>query len=497
MNEKRWLRIIPVALIMYTISYIDRTNVSLAFDPKLSGAMSDLGMDDTIKGNAIGLFFWGYMVLQIPGGFLANHWSAKRIVSIFLICWGICAVGCGFVTNVAQFKVMRFLLGVSESGVYPATLVLLANWFPRAERGRANAYWTLCQPLAVAVAAPVTGALLHSFSWRVALIAEGALPFIWLPIWWYYIDDKPSQAKWITPEERNYLETTLAKEAAQTEPAKKSSWKKLAAPGTALICWLILYSVARWGSIIPTGTSTTVFLYASFFISLFWLFWKIHPSVVFLVPVYFFMNCAVYGCNTFLSTALPDDKFSKFSKSLLYAVPYLAAAVAMVLASRHSDKTQERRGHVAVSYAVGGIALILSVLTREYFWISFAFLCLAIAGQFAGQPLFWTIPAEIMPIAVVGAVMGLVNACGNVGGWAGNALFGWLKQENVRLVDSLCNLWGGWGQHIFSWLKNDKSGTSLPFVVLGCALLISATFVICLPKKKPAPVTEKLATANS
>ena len=117
MKEQRWLRIIPVALIMYTISYIDRTNVALAFDPKLSSAMADLGMTDTIKGNAIGFFFWGYLMLQLPSGYLASRWSAKKLVSIFLVFWGLCAIGCGLVTNVTQFKVMRFMLGVAESGV--------------------------------------------------------------------------------------------------------------------------------------------------------------------------------------------------------------------------------------------------------------------------------------------------------------------------------------------------------------------------------------------
>ena len=153
MKQERWLRIIPIALIMYTISYIDRTNVALALDPKLSTMMQDLLMDDKIKGNAVGIFFFGYLVLQIPGGYLASHWSARKIVSLFLVCWGVAAVGCGLAADVGQFKLMRFLLGVAESGVFPATLVLLANWFPRTERARANAYWNLCQPLAVAGAA--------------------------------------------------------------------------------------------------------------------------------------------------------------------------------------------------------------------------------------------------------------------------------------------------------------------------------------------------------
>ena len=151
MQSQRWLRIIPVALIMYTISYVDRTNISMALDPSRSTMMKDLLMDDKMKGHAAGIFFLGYVLLQIPGGYLASRWSARKLISILLVFWGICAVGCGLVSNFRQFEIMRFLLGVAESAVFPATLVLLANWFPRAERARANAYWNLCQPIAVAV----------------------------------------------------------------------------------------------------------------------------------------------------------------------------------------------------------------------------------------------------------------------------------------------------------------------------------------------------------
>src|SRR5882757_8226323 len=209
MIQQRWLRIIPVALIMYTISYVDRTNISLALDPKISSMMKDLLMDDRMKGEAAGIFFFGYVLLQLPGGYLASHWSARKVISIFLISWGICAVGCGLSQTFTQFKMMRFLLGVAESGVFPATTVLLANWFPRRERARANAYWNLCQPLAVAGAAPITGALLGVWGWRTALIVEGVLPLIWLPIWWFFISDHPREAKWISKEEREYLENTL------------------------------------------------------------------------------------------------------------------------------------------------------------------------------------------------------------------------------------------------------------------------------------------------
>ena len=162
MTQRRWLRIIPVALVMYTISYVDRTNISLALDPTISSMMKDLLMDDRMKGEAAGIFFFGYVLLQIPGGYWATAWSARKVISLFLIAWGICAVGCGLARSFRQFEVMRFLLGVAESGVFPATMVLLANWFPRGERARANAYWTLCQPLAVAlttIVAPKRGSV--------------------------------------------------------------------------------------------------------------------------------------------------------------------------------------------------------------------------------------------------------------------------------------------------------------------------------------------------
>ncbi len=415
MKQERWLRIIPVALIMYTISYIDRTNVALALDPKLSSMMSYLKMDDRIKGDAVGFFFFGYLLLQIPGGYLANRWSAKKVISIFLVFWGLCAVGGGFVTSVGQFKAMRFMLGVAESGVFPATLVLLANWFPRPERARANAYWNLCQPLAVAGAAPVTGYLLGIWGWRAMLILEGALPFLWLPVWWYFISDHPRDAKWISAEEREHLETTLAGEATDLEPVQQAPlWKAL-----------------------------------------------VQPAVFVMVPIYFLQNCAAYGCNTFLSEALkgPGRDFTPLQTGLLYAVPYLVAAVVMVLNSWHSDKTQERRGHVALAYGTSGACLIASVwLSRYAFWPSYALLCLAVPGPFAALAPFWAIPAETMPRAVMGTVMGLVNAFGNVGGWAGNYTFGWLKKET--------------------------GGITIPFSVLGTGLLIAAALCFLLPKAK-------------
>jgi MFS family permease len=410
MTQRRWLRIIPVALIMYTISYIDRTNISLALDPKISSMMRDLMMDDRMKGEAAGIFFFGYVLLQIPGGYLASHWSARKVISIFLVLWGLCAVGCGLSRSFRQFEVMRFLLGVAESGVYPGTMVLLAHWFPRTERARANAYWNLCQPLAVAGSAPLTGWLLGAYGWQQMIILEGLLPFIWLPIWWFGITDHPGQAKWLPPDERSYLETTLRNEVRQLDALKPAPW----------------------------------YVRLS------------HPSVFVMLAIYFLHNSAAYGCMTFFTDGLKGRGFNALQYGILFSVPYLVTAIIMVVNSWHSDKTHERRGHVAAVYLLSGSSLILSVLFRQYFWVSYALMCLAIPGPFAALAPFWAIPSETLPRGFLGVIMGTVNAFGNLGGFAGPYLIGWLKEA--------------------------YQSTAIPFNVLGIGLLVAAGLAFLLPK---------------
>jgi MFS family permease len=374
--------------------------------------MKDLAMDDGLKGKAAGIFFIGYMLLQIPGGYFASRWSARKVISLCLIAWGVCAVGCGLARSYGEFAVLRFLLGVAESAVFPATVVLLAHWFPRAERARANAYWSLCQPLAVAGSAPFTGWLLGQYGWRTMLMLEGALPFIWLPLWWFLISDHPRNAKWISSEEKEFLESTLQREAAESEPPGKSSW---------------------WTSLR-------------------------HPAVWMLVVIYFLHCSAAYGCMTFFTDGLKGKGLNATQYGLLFAVPYAVAAVMMVLNSRHSDKTRERRGHVAVVYALSGVCLILSVVFRQDYWLSYALLCLAIPGPFAAMGPLWAIPGEIFPRSSFGLVAGIVNAFGNLGGYAGPFIVGWLTKK--------------------------YQNTEFAFNCLGTGLLVAAALVYLLPGTK-------------
>src|SRR5580658_6139927 len=201
MTDRRWLRIIPVAFVMYTFAFVDRTNISLAL-PSMS---RDLRMDPVQAGAASGIFFLGYVLLQIPLGYLASRWSPKKLVACMLIAWGLCSTATGFIHSWTQLLLVRFLLGLAEAGVWPATLVLLSRWFPRAERARANAYWMLCLPVAVVLSSPISGWILSRWNWRVLLVSEGLLPILWLAVWLVGIEDEPNQARWISAGEREFL----------------------------------------------------------------------------------------------------------------------------------------------------------------------------------------------------------------------------------------------------------------------------------------------------
>jgi sugar phosphate permease len=408
----RWVRIIPVAFIMYTIAYIDRTNIALALSPM----SRELHMDPARAGDAAGIFFWGYVLLQIPGGYLAEHWSAKRFVNILLVLWGACAVASGLIHTLGEFRVVRFLLGIAEGGVWPATLILLSHWFPRGERARANAYWMLCLPVAVASSSPIAGWILGVWGWRVMLVSEGLLPFLWLIVWNLFIDDRPRQARWISGEERSYLETTLGREGAELSTIRRASI------GEALS----------------------------------------RPAVWVMVIVYFFLNAGNYGYLFWLPTALNSVRqTTSFWNGVLFAIPYIATGIGMVVVSRRSDRYRERRRHVAGALACGGVLLLVGVsLSKASPLLSFACLCLAEGGSYGALGPFWAIPTETMPSRVAGSAMGLINALGNLGGYFGPLVVGYLNQRTGNFV--------------------------LAFGVLGAGLLAGGIVaVLLLPKPRP------------
>jgi len=385
MTEQRWLRILTVSFVMYTIAYIDRTNVSMA----LSAMRADLHMDAQQAGDAVGIFFWGYLLLQMPAGHLAQHWSAKRVVAILLVAWGLCSVVTGFVHTAREFWIMRLVLGLAEGGVWPAVLVLVAHWFPRAERARANAYWMLCLPLSVVISSPLSGWLLTHWNWRVLLIVEGALPFLWLLVWLTFIDDHPRDAGWISNDEREYLETTLADEAAELKTPERVSY-------------------------LATLLS---------------------PQVLILTIIYFMRNFGSYGSLFWLPTAMGKGmKLSDFAIGIVITIPYILAGIWMVGVAKSSDKSGERRWHMSLTLVVSGGAFLAAMVVQRFPILFFGLLSIAVAGVYASLGPFWALPTETLPRKVVATAMGLINAIGNLGGYFGPVVVGYFLKRSGGFI---------------------------------------------------------------
>jgi len=380
-TSRRWVRIIPVALIMYTIAFIDRMNISLAL-PHIS---RDLHLDPQQAGTVAGIFFWGYLVLQIPGGHLANHWSAKKFISILLVAWALFAVGCGLARTYHELLLLRLLLGVAESGVYPATLILLSHWFSRSERGRANALWLLCLPGAVIVSSPFSGWILDHWNWRVMLVAEGSLPFLWLAVWLAFIQDHPGEARWLAEGERDALVKTLSQESSELE-----------------------------------GPGKVPYLRA-----------LLRPQVFLLAAVYFCFVSGQMGLLFWLPSAMEKfRKLSSLSTGILYTIPFIVGATSLLLISRHSDKVRERRLHAACAMSFGGCFILLAVVTISHsLLLAFAFIALSGVGAYGPMGAFWAIPSETLSSKIVGSVMGFVNAIGNLGAYFAPLIVGYLNKK--------------------------------------------------------------------
>src|SRR6266851_3615059 len=377
----RWIRIIPVALIMYTIAFIDRTNISLAL-PKIS---RDLNLDPQQAGTVAGIFFWGYLALQIPGGHLAKHWSPKKFISVLLVAWATFAAGCGLARTYHELLLLRLLLGVAESGVFPATLILLSHWFSRAERARANAFWLLCLPGAVILSSPFSGWVLDHWNWRVMLVAEGLLPFLWLAIWLICVQDHPGEASWLPKSERSSLIETLRRESSELESSVNVSYLR------ALL----------------------------------------RPQVFLLAAVYFCFVSGQMGLLFWLPSAMGKFwKSSSLSTSLLYTIPFIVGAISVLLVSRHSDKVRERRFHAAGAMLFGGSCILLAVvLIPHSLVLAFAFIALSGVGAYGPMGAFWAIPTETLSPRIVGSVMGFVNAIGNLGAYFAPLIVGYLNKR--------------------------------------------------------------------
>jgi sugar phosphate permease len=376
--SRRWRRIIPIAFITYSLAYLDRSNYSLG---AAGGLKEDLGITAGIAGLLGALFFLGYFLFQIPAAHYAEHRSVKRLIFWSLIAWGVFATAQGVIGWVWLLMVDRFLLGVVEAAVIPAMLIFLAHWFTRQERGRANTFLILGNPVTVLWMSAISGYLIAATSWRWMFILEGLPAIAWAFVFRAMVTDHPEQADWL--EEREKQEIGRALEREQREIPPVSSYREAFRSRNVVVLGIqyLLWSLGVYGFI-------------------FWL-----PSIL--------KAASNHGIGVI---------------GLLSAVPYLLAAILMVVTSHFSDRSGRRRAFVWPPLLAAAVAFYVSyLLGTDSFWPAYVLLVLAGGLMYAPYGPYFALIPELLPRNVAGAAIALVNSMGALGGFAGAYLVGWLN----------------------------------------------------------------------
>lgn len=376
--SSRWLRLIPLVFITYSLAYLDRANYSFG---AASGMAKDLQISASMSSLLGALFFLGYFFFQVPGAHYAEKKSAKKLIFWSLILWGLLAAATGIVHNVNYLIVIRFGLGVVESAVMPAMLVFLSRWFTKKERSKANTFLILGNPVTILWMSIVSGYLVTSVGWRWMFIIEGLPPIIWAFFWWKLVNDKPSEAKWMSDAEKQSLADALEEEQKGLKPVKN---------------------------------------YGEAFRS---------PLVIKLCLQYFFWSIGLYGFVMWLPSIIKAaPNMNMIATGWLTAIPYVLAVISMLTASFFSDRTLKRKIFVWPFLMVGAIAFYASYLVGpDHFWISFVLLIIAGGAMYAPYGPFFAIIPELLPRNVSGGAMALINSMGALGSFVGAYIVGYLN----------------------------------------------------------------------
>ncbi len=376
--KKRWYRLIPIVFITYSLAYLDRANFGFA----LAGGMAqDLNITAAMSSLLGSLFFLGYFFFQIPGALYAANKSAKKLIFWSLILWGLLAMATGMVNNVSLLIVIRFMLGVVESAVMPAMLIFLSRWFTKAERSRANTFLILGNPVTILWMSILSGHLVGTLGWRWMFIIEGAPGIVWAFFWWFLVNDKVKDAKWLSESQKEDVEEQLALEQQSIRPVKNYS-EAFKSRVVVLLCFqYALWSIGVYGFVM-------------------WL-----PSIINEAPN---MNIVTTGW--------------------LSSVPYFLAIIMMLVVSHFSDKTLNRKEFIWPFLLVGAIAFYGSYLVGTHnFWLSFTLLVIAGAAMYAPYGPFFAIITEILPRNVAGGAIALINSLGALGSFLGAYIVGYLN----------------------------------------------------------------------
>ena len=383
------MRLIPFLIVLYFINYLDRTNIGFAGP---NGMSAELGLTATMFGLASGIFFAGYLLLEVPSNLALHKFGARRWLARIIISWGIVATAMAFVPNATWLYVLRFLLGVAEAGFFPGIILYLTYWFPKRARARATALFLLAIPLSTVVGSPLSAWLVANgdgvwglSGWRFMFLMEGIPAVLLGVVCWFFLTDRPRDAAWLDEDERTWLTAEMEHEEAATGQRYH-------------------YPLAKT---------------------------LIDPRIWALAFVYFGTTYGLYAMNFFLPTIITGFKetfgttYTVMEVGLITAIPFAFGAVAMVLWARHADRTGERVWHVTLPLLLGGVVIPAALYLDSPFaaMAAVTVVCMCIC---ATLPNFWPLPTRFLSGAAAAGGIALINSVGNASGFFAPYITGWL-----------------------------------------------------------------------
>jgi MFS family permease len=370
-------RLVPLLILMYFVNYLDRVNVGFAGP---NGMNAELRLSATMFGVASGVFFIGYLLLEVPSNLMLHRLGARRWIAHILVTWGIVATVIAFTPNVTVLIVLRFLLGVAEAGFFPGIILYLTYWFPGEQRARMTAWFMTAVPISTALGAVVSTLIIQHLNglaglsgWRVMFLAEG-LPAVVLGVAvWFVLTDRPAEARWMPEAERSALERVLEAERRHTATVGPGSvWGALRSPRVLALSWVyfgVVYGLYALGFFLPTIVKGFA---------------------------------AQYG-----------TRFSTVQQGLITAIPYVVGLVVMVVWTRSASTPTSR---VAVPALVGGVAIPVALYLSDP-WLAIVAVTICACGVLVALPNFWSLPTAYLTGAAAAAGIALINSLGNFAGF--------------------------------------------------------------------------------
>ena len=377
-------RLLPLVVVSYLVAYIDRTNVAFA----ALTMNKDLGFSPYIYGWGAGIFFLGYALFEVPSNVILEKVGARLWIARIMVTWGIISGLMALVVGPASFLTLRFLLGVAEAGFFPGIIFYFNYWYPARYRGRVISTLFLALPVSNAVASMVSGAILEMDGtlglkgWQWVYILE-AIPAVMLAfVVLRQMTDRPAAAAWLTDEEKTWLETEMRAEREKIESAGHVSLFKALTD----------------------------------------------KRVLALAMIYFTAVTASYGMTFFLPQIVKGLGASNLTTGFLTAIPYTIGAIGLVLWGYSSDKRNERRWHLIVATIISAIGLLGVGLLGSSYW-SLVAMSVAAVGIYGARASFWPMPSAFLTSAAAAAGIALINSIGNLGGYVGPLIVGWIKDS--------------------------------------------------------------------